>query len=236
MDVKPIVTKRVYQEIISQFVEMIRTDRIKAGEKLPAERILAEMFQVSRPSVREALRAMETIGMVEIRAGGGAYVTDINLAPFFNTFAPLLTKHENFELELLDLRELLEIRSAELAAEHCTPEIADYLEEPILRMEASIQSGDGAEGLAGDLLFHKRISEKSGNYILKKASEFVNSLLEISIKGGRALVLQNKGNVSLLYKEHRNIFDAIKANDPAGARESMSRHLMNVKEIYQKNL
>jgi len=236
MDVKPIVTKRVYQEIIAQFVEMIRSDRIKAGEKLPAERILAEMFQVSRPSVREALRAMETIGLVEIRAGGGAYVTDLNMAPFFNTFAPLLTRHENFELELLELRELLEIRSAELTAENCTPEIAEYLEEPILRMEASLKSGDKAEGLTGDLQFHKRISEKSGNYILKKASEFVNSLLEISIRGGRSLILQDEDNVTLLYREHRNIFDAIKANDPAGARESMTRHLKNIKEFYSKAL
>lgn len=110
MKVKPIVKKRVYQEIISQFVEMLREDRIKVGERLPSERSLADMFQVSRPSVREALRVMETIGIIETRPGGGAFVTDLNLAPFINTFAPLITRREGFEMELLDLRELLEVK------------------------------------------------------------------------------------------------------------------------------
>ena len=146
MEVKPIVTKRVYQEIIAQFVEMIRLDQIKTGEKLPAERILAEMFHVSRPSVREALRAMETIGLIEIRAGGGAYVTDLNLAPFINTFAPLFLKREGFELELLDLREILEEKSAALAADNCSEDCLVELENALKQMQRAISNKNSRDG------------------------------------------------------------------------------------------
>ena len=191
MELQPIVTKKVYQEIIAQFVEMLRNDQIKIGEKLPSERILAQRFRVSRPSVREALRVMETIGLIEIRAGGGAYVTELNIAPFLNMFAPLIVKHQGFELELLDLRELLEVKAVGLAASCCDSESADYLLEPISRMSEALEINDPNMGAKFDIEFHTRIFKKCNNFILQKASEFVNSLIQISIKGGRYMVLEN---------------------------------------------
>lgn len=116
MDINPINTKKIYQYIIEQFVDMIKEGKLKSGERLPPERTLAEMFNVSRASIREALRAMEIIGLLEVRQGEGSYITDLNIAPFINTIAPLFIKNESLETDLLDFRKLLEIEAVKLAA------------------------------------------------------------------------------------------------------------------------
>ncbi|MCK5157275.1 MAG: FadR family transcriptional regulator [Spirochaetales bacterium] len=236
MEVKPIVKKRVYQEIINQFVEMLREDRIKVGEKLPAERALADMFQVSRPSVREALRVMETIGLIETRAGGGAFVTDLNLAPFINTFAPLITRREGSELELLDLRELLEVKAVGLTAESAGPEAILSMEEIIQRMYQAIEIKDADEGARCDIEFHRMIFESSGNYVLMQTAHYVNSLMEISIKGNRAILLRDEHNAVKLCSEHQAIFEAIRQKDPVLARKHMTEHIERVRILYQETL
>jgi len=236
MEVKPIVKKRVYQEIISQFVEMLRDDRIKVGERLPSERALADMFQVSRPSVREALRVMETIGLIETRPGGGAFVTDLNLAPFINTFAPLITRREGFEMELLDLRELLEVKAVELAAKSAKQEAVESLGKIIQKMSLALETRDIELSALCDIEFHKKIFESSGNYILLQVAGYVNSLMEISIKGNRALLLKEEDNATKLYSEHKSIFEAIKKNNPVLAREQMNQHINRVRVLYQETL
>ena len=236
MEVKPIVKKRVYQEILSQFVEMLRDDRITVGERLPSERTLAEMFHVSRPSVREALRVMETIGLIETRPGGGAFVTDLNLAPFINTFAPLITRRDGFEMELLDLRELLEVKAVGLAAESANLETIKSLEKIIQRMKLALDEKDADEGARCDIEFHKIIFKGSNNFILMQAAGYVNSLMEISIKGNRSLLLQEEENAVKLYSEHKSIFEAIKQKDPVLSSKRMKKHIQRVRILYQENL
>jgi len=236
MEVKPIVKKRVYQEIISQFVEMIGDNRIKIGERLPSERNLAEMFHVSRPSVREALRVMETIGLISTHSGGGAFVTDLNLAPFLNIFAPLITRRNGFEMELLDLRELLEVKAVGLTTESVQPETIQALEKIIQRMKQALEVKDIEESALCDIEFHKTIFENSGNYILLQAASYVDSLMEISIKGNRALILREEENLSKLYSEHKSIYDAIKQKNPLLARKRMDEHIQRVRLLYQENL
>ena len=236
MEVKPIVKKRVYQEIISQFVEMLRDDRIKVGDRLPSERNLADMFQVSRPSVREALRVMETIGIIETRAGGGAFVTDLNLAPFINTFAPLIIRRKGFEMELLDLRELLEVKAVGLTAESARPEAILSLDKIIQRMYRALENKDIEESALCDIEFHKTIFKSSGNYVLMQTANYVNSLMEISIKGNRALLLREEKNGVKLCSEHKSIFEAIKQKDPVLARERMNKHIEGVRILFQENL
>lgn len=215
-------------------MEMIRQQKIRAGEKFPSERELSEMFHVSRPSLREAFRVLETIGLVEIRAGGGVYLTELNLGPFLNTFAPLITTREGFELELLVLREALEVKAAELCASICDAECAAYIREPIEEMRKALESNDPAAGAAGDILFHTRIIERSGNFMLQKAAEFVNFLLEFSIKDGRRIVLKEEEDAASLYEDHRKICDAIIDNDPSAARDLMADHIEMVRRLYKK--
>jgi GntR family transcriptional repressor for pyruvate dehydrogenase complex len=115
MEINPINSKRIYQSVVEQFVGLLRTGKVKPGDKLPPERTLAEQFRVSRASIREAISAMEIIGLIEVRPGDGSFVTDLNIAPFLNTIAPLFVRNETMETELLEFRKLLELEAVELA-------------------------------------------------------------------------------------------------------------------------
>lgn len=233
MNIEPITTKRIYQEIIGKFVEFIANDEIQVGDKLPSERELCERFQVSRPSVREALRVMQTIGLVDIRAGGGAYLTEFNLGPFLDLLAPLFLKRKNFGLELLEVRQILEVRAAELAAEQSDTTAVRKLSS-ILRGMEDADSKDYEEGVKWDVAFHKALFECTNNIVLIKGSELVNSLIEISITDARKLVLEHAETPDQLYEEHKTILAAIREQAPEKASEAMKRHLEMVRKTYEK--
>ena len=103
-------------------------------------------------------------------------------------------------------------------------------------MHDAIQDKDSAEGAEGDIAFHRTLSDYSGNYVLQKAYDFVDSLLEISIESGRSIILKDQKDASILYKEHLDIFNAVKNKDPDTAKEKMSLHLRNVKIKYKSIL
>jgi GntR family transcriptional repressor for pyruvate dehydrogenase complex len=234
MDIKPIAPKKIYQSIIEQFVNMLKEDQIKVGDKLPSERHLAERFRVSRPSVREALRAMEMIGLIEIRPGDGVFVTDINIAPFMNAISPLMMKRKNFELELLELRRMFEVRAVELASHNITPKKEKLLAKPIEKMRKGLENSDPEAGAEGDIEFHEAIFAITDNYVLEKAAECVVTILEISVKFARSLMLEHKENSRKLFQQHEKIYEAIKAGKPAAARKAMEEHLDFVVEFFSR--
>jgi GntR family transcriptional repressor for pyruvate dehydrogenase complex len=234
MKIQPIQTKKIYQEIIGSFVGLICNDELKIGDKLPSERELCDRFQVSRPSVREALRVMQTVGFVSVRAGGGAYITEFNIEPFLTLFAPLLCKRPQFGLELMELRELVEVKSVELAAQNPSKDFLEDLEMVLLRMEASIKENINEIGVDADIKFHQRIIHSTNNFVLVKASEFINTLMEISIKDARALVLERAENSNQLLDEHKKIYDGIFNRSPDEAAEAMKKHLRLVRIVYEK--
>lgn len=232
MNIKPITTKRIYQEIIGSFVDFIANEEIKVGDKLPSERELSERFKVSRPSVREALRVMQTIGLIDIRAGGGAYMTNFNLGPFLDLFSPLFLKRKKFGLELLELRQILEVRAVELAAQYCDDRGKKVLGEIIQQMKKATDESDVENGVKSDIRFHKTIFDLTENIILIKSSELVNSLMEVSIKDARGLVLNRAETPTQLYEEHMAIFKAIVSQKPVKAAEAMKKHLAVVRQVY----
>jgi len=229
-------SKRIYQDIIAQFVTMLTEGTLKKGDRLPAERVLTEQMGVSRSSVREALRVMETIGVLEVRPGGGAYVTDLNLAPFINTFAPLITRREGFEIELLELRELFEVKAAELVAQKVDQPTVERLQKIIDEMRTALDDENLQAGTKADIEFHREIFRSSGNKLLAQASEYINSLMEISIKGNRLLLITKRENSVKLLKEHQAIFESIRRGDSEKAKSDMTSHLERVRTIYQQEL
>jgi GntR family transcriptional repressor for pyruvate dehydrogenase complex len=234
MNIKPIAPKKIYQSIIEQFVNMLKEDEIKVGQKLPSERDLAERFRVSRPSVREALRAMEMIGLIEIRPGDGVFVTEINIAPFMNAISPLMMKRDNFELELLELRHMFEVRAVELASRNINDKKVKLLSESIDKMEKALESGNLEVGAEGDIEFHEAIFSITDNYVLEKAAECVITILEISVKFARSLMLEHKENSIKLLQQHKKIFNAIRQGKPQAARNAMEEHLDFVVEFFSK--
>ena len=231
MDIYPIDSKRIYHSVIEQFVKLIVDGKLQTGEKLPPERTLAEMFNVSRASIREAFSAMEIIGLIYVRPGEGSFIADLNLAPFINTIAPLFVKNEHLESELLDFRMLLELEAVEMAALKSNASSLQLLRDSIKEMEKAIANEDNNLGAEADIAFHRAIFALTGNFILIKASEFIASLLECSVRFNRTKILRNPGNAKDLYQQHQQIYQAIYERQPEQAKEFIRKHLGYVREL-----
>lgn len=232
MSFEPIENKKIYQIIIERIVDMIRKDELKVGEKIPPERELALKFGVSRPSVREALRVMEVMGLLERRPGGGSVVTDVNIGGLLNMVAPIFLKREGLAIELVELRYLLETRAAELAAANITQERVAELRECVERMTSAQELGDAEAEAVADIGFHQSIFSFTDNYALRQAATFVTDLLENSVRFGRRVVLEGGYGDRELLEQHRRIFEAVASGEPEQARKAMEAHMNLVVEYY----
>ncbi len=223
MDVVPINQKRIYQSVIEQFVRLIKDGKLQIGDRMPSERTLAEMFNISRASIREALSALEIIGLIEVRPGDGSFVTELNIAPFINAISPLFIRNDSMEKELLDFRKILELNAVELAAARAesTKDLLTALKD----MKVAIDNDDLNAGAEADVYFHKSIFLLSQNFILIKASDCIITILESSVRFNRDKSLKNNFNAREIYKQHLEIYEAIMLHRPEIAKCRMEKHL-----------
>lgn len=232
MDIKPINNKRIYQSIIEQFIEFVKNGDLKKGEKLPAERQLAQMFNVSRASIREAFTALEIIGLIEIRPGEGSFVTELNVSTFINTIFPLIIKDQSYENDLLDFRKMLEIEGIRIACDKQSNLDFSEMEASLTMMQNAMQNEDMEMGTMADVLFHKALFELSGNNVIKTALECTNYMLENSVKFNRLKILKdNNNNIDILYDQHVCMYNLIKEKQTCKAIEMMKKHLEFVKKM-----
>jgi GntR family transcriptional regulator, transcriptional repressor for pyruvate dehydrogenase complex len=211
--------RRLYRQIAEQLRVLIRAGEFPVGSRMPTERDLAAQLGVSRPSVREALIALEVQGLVEVRMGSGIYVTAREAAPSARDVESALGP-----FEIIRARQLVEGELAAVAAS-CDGAggVALALEEAVREMEADI--AQGRMPIRGDRLFHARIAEASDNSALVRVvtelfDERSNPLFE-------RLGSHFEGEHSWLaaVNEHRSVIRAIAARDPDRAREAMHEHL-----------
>lgn len=236
LEIKSIQTKKIYKNIVEQIVNLICEGSLSAGDKLPPERILAEMFQVSRASLREALSVMEILGMIEIRPGEGSFVSNLNMEPFISLLFPLFLKEENIEKDLLDLREILEVSSIRFSV------LALQEEEPVLKKLESIvkkMENSGVETTPEmfsryDIEFHSCILSLYKNQIITKVLDYINFIFKKSIAISHAKFFSNEEVVENLLIQHRDIYYAIKNRDADLAAEKMNIHLNYVKTEFLK--
>lgn len=218
MPIQTIEPRRLYRQIADHLRVLIEAGEFVPGARLPPERDLAIKLGVSRPSVREALIALEVEGLVEIRMGSGVYVRS-GTAPA----APLKRLVAESPLETIVARRLIESELAAEAARLATPAQVQGLVEAVRIMESD--SGRGDMPIHGDRLFHLRIAEISGNSVLLRV---VGELFDerhnpLSIK--LSDYFENPANWASAIAEHRGIIDAIARADADGAREAMREHL-----------
>ena len=225
MNIDPISSKRLYQSVMGQVISLITSGELITGEKLPPERELAERFAVSRASIREAFRALEIIGLIEVRPGGGTYITDLNINPFLTTLSPLFVRQANREQDLLEFRRLIETEAARIAAEKQLPQSLADLRQAIGEMEQAVESNEPNLGSAADILFHQAIFRCSDNYVLIKAAECVSCLMENSVRLNRAKIIKDAEQARLLLEQHRQILAAIESGRGAEAAQAMLAHL-----------
>ena len=220
--------RRLYRQIADQIRGLIKSGEFPAGSRLPPERDLAKQLGVSRPSVREALIALEVEGLVEVRIGSGIYV----LAPGGAGDVPAANEAAAGPFELLRARYVIESECAALAAKSAKKAQVAAIESALDEMER--ERRDGRQPLAGDRLFHMRIAEATGNGALVH----VVKLLWDERVGPLYQQLEHHydspGLWTAAMAEHRSVLKAIAGRDPAGARAAMQRHLNQAYKRFSK--
>jgi GntR family transcriptional regulator, transcriptional repressor for pyruvate dehydrogenase complex len=215
---------RVYEEVAKQ-IERLILKKLQPGDKLPSERELAEMLRVSRGSIRDAIRGLELLGLVEPRQGTGTIVREISADSVVNPFANALKRRKELVSELLDFRKMLEPPLAARAATHASVEEVTEMEEILRRQEEKQRQGDAA--VAEDTEFHYSVALASDNSVVLKVIDILMDLL----RDTRARSLQVEGRPQKSLSGHRRILAAIKRHDGEAAKAAMRRHLEDVEEI-----
>ncbi|MEM7798705.1 MAG: FadR/GntR family transcriptional regulator [Chloroflexota bacterium] len=211
-------------QIANRILDMIREKQLKPNDKLPSERSLAESMNVGRPVLREALRALALMNIIEIRHGAGAYVTDLDPARMVQNLDFVFSLDDSAILDLFDARQIVEVGLIELTAARITAEEVVQLEEHLAK---SIEvSHDPALFAEMDVQLHQMIAEYAHNPILHR---FMGSIHQLGMASRRRTV-HLPAVIQQSISDHRAIVQALKSRDMAAAREAMSSHLENVKQ------
>ncbi len=213
---------RVYHEIVTQIRGLIAQGRIQPGDRLPPERELADLFKASRNSVRDALRVLEQMGLIESRHGDGNYVRTLSADELTEPLASLLLQSREQMRELWEVRRVFEPPTAAYAAQRITDEELEELDAVLREQEAQIRKG--STGLAQDTDFHYGIAEAVRNPVLLRAIDTIVDLLRAS----RERSLQQGDRPGRSLSGHRKILEALRRRDPVQAQAAMLEHLHDV--------
>lgn len=211
--------ERLYVKVARRVEEMIASRQILPGEKLPSERHLAEMLKVSRPTIREAMIALEVSGLIDVRTGSGIYVVD---NPESTDSQRPLTDEGIGPFEILEMRLLIEPEACALAADRMTPTQLAEIKAIYEQMEQAERTPDMEEV---DLRFHTAIGRATENTAIASAISWLWALRAHSVlsKGFHRLI-RDEGVYPVL-NEHAAIVAALEARDPEASREAMRAHL-----------
>jgi GntR family transcriptional repressor for pyruvate dehydrogenase complex len=223
---EPLKKTRLYEEIIKQLQDLIRKGQLKPGDKLPPERELALQLNVSRTAIREALRSLESMGFIESRVGGGTFIKEVTLDNIMDPFSSILSQDKKLILELIEVRLLLEVETARLAAKRIDEQKSREIEKALELMEREIV--EGGIGIQGDNMFHNAVAIAAGNTALMKILNMCDDLLSST----REATLKIPGQPQKTLIDHRNIYEAIISGDEKRAASLMKDHLTKA----QKNL
>ncbi len=236
MDLKPIKTKKIYEEIVEQIRQLMTDGNLKPGDKLLSERELAERLQVSRASVREAIRSLEIMAFVEIKPGEGTFVRSQNTNDIILPLAMFLAVEKSSFLEMFEIRRVLETATSSMAAERATEEELDQIRTAYEQMEESINFRDSEKGEEYDTIFHYTIAEATHNSLLIRLYRTISEDFSRTISTARRYLFIDEQNPQRILDHHRKIYEAIKDHNPKKASEAMLEHLTFAEEEMSKKL
>jgi GntR family transcriptional repressor for pyruvate dehydrogenase complex len=220
--VEPVRRSRLSHQIVLQLCELIRAGRLQAGDRLPAERELAEQLRVSRSSLREALRTMEHAGLVESHHGGGTYVRDAVSWDAVSPLALVLRTTDDAVGDLWEIRLIVEPEIAARAALRATDQDLGALTTLLERQEAALEREDVSLDI--DRGFHIALAQASHNAVAVRVVELIGSLL----LAGRGHFITSPERRLCALQRHREIVAGVRTRQPEAARVAMVRHLQEV--------
>jgi GntR family transcriptional repressor for pyruvate dehydrogenase complex len=219
---------RTADEVVEQIQGLVLEGVLRVGDRLPGERELARQVDVSRPILRDALKRLESQGLLVTRPGGGTHVADVIGQVFARPVLELIATHRKAAADYLEYRREVEAIAADYAAQRATDDDLALLDAIVGRMQAAHAAGDFAEEAEIDVEFHNAVGECAHNIILLHTLRSCYRLLSDGIFHNRLLIFDLPGARQALLAQHRAIHDAIRARDPSAARQAATEHMLYV--------
>jgi len=216
-------------KIIRQIRSLITSGQLKAGDKLPPERKLAEKFGIGRSVVRDAIRKLEFYGIVKTQPQSGTVIAGMGIVALEGLITDVLNIEETDFNSLVETRVLLEVNAAGKAAERRTADDIIVLEKALDAYITKVSEGDSA--VEEDLLFHIKIAEASGNKVLKSLMLIITPDI---VKNFTRLNVCKDDRVERTVQEHQKILEHIINQDVKKAEEAMRLHLTDILEFSKK--
>ncbi len=213
---------KLYEQVLDRIKAHVEDAGLRAGDKLPGERELAERLGVSRASIKQAIVVLEVQGLLESRHGGGTYLRSDRLD--VEPVDELVARRSRLP-EVLEAREALETKLAELAAQRRTKVDLDAIDAALEYMRAEIKRGE--HGIEGDRRFHEAVTKAADSSLL---AEFMRSIAP-QIAESRNESLRQPGRPPRSLVQHHKIADAIRMSDPKAAAAAMRRHVQTVSKV-----
>lgn len=221
---------RLSDQIAEQLETMIATQGLKAGDRLPAERQLAEQLDVSRPSLREAIQKLISKGLLISRAGGGTYIQDATQIGQTEQLVSLFRENPEYRFDVLEVRHVIEGNAAWYAALRATDEDKRQIKERFEAMIAQHGSDDPMDEAKADAAFHLSIVEASHNLVSLHIMRNLFELLQNSISHNLDKLYTQPRVFEPLSQQHRELMEAVLASDPERARKAAEHHLVFVED------
>ncbi|MEO1538035.1 MAG: FCD domain-containing protein [Pseudomonadota bacterium] len=225
MPFEKVQSERVSDAVVRQIELLILRGILRAGERLPSERELSERLGVSRPSLREAVSALQEAGLLVSRANAGIFVAEVLGSAFSPGLMRLFSAHDEAVFDYLDFRSDLEGLAAERAARLGSDTDLAVVNEAFQRMAAQSDKRSPQDEAAQDAAFHLAIIEASHNVVMLHMMRSMYELLQSGVFYSRKIMFQQKTRQSALLDQHRAINAALQNRDPAAARKAVEDHI-----------
>ena len=235
--VEPIGKKKLPVEVARAIERIIIDNNLQPGDRLPSQMELSQSLNVGTRSVREALKTLETRGLIETHQGKGIYIKNNNLDFFLSVLNDSLifdiSKDRNLLLELTDVRKMIETNVIYEVAKRPDKELLQTLIEIFDGMEHSIEGEPHVEEYNRlDIKFHKAIIGASGNKIIITLYKYLSNLLKRSVRETGYM----EGSLLEGFEDHRGLIEALVGRNPEMAKELMENHIQSTREKLEKSL
>jgi GntR family transcriptional regulator, transcriptional repressor for pyruvate dehydrogenase complex len=229
---KPIKPKRISDQVFEQLKDLIFRGHFKPGEKLMTERELAQALGISRPTVREAINKLVSMGIVEHRQGQGTFVNSPSDDSEKNPLAAIIQDRDFSLMDLLEVRLGLECNAATLAAARATEEDIQALQKSLDEMISEIEAGGLGSG--ADVSFHMAIAFATQNGVHIRIMRSLYDLMFYGIKQNLQHLYEKPENLKTITQQHTRVFEAIRRHDPDGAFHAMKEHITYVMTFFRE--
>jgi GntR family transcriptional regulator, transcriptional repressor for pyruvate dehydrogenase complex len=223
--IEPIKKTRVAEEVADRIRVLILDGTFAQGQPLPSERVLTEQFGVSRGSIRDALRMLETIGLIETQHGRGTFPRELTVDRLVAPLASMMTFQQDLQDELLDVRRMFEPAVARVAATRATDDDFADLQRILDTQRRKLKTGRSA--IVEDTAFHAALARSTRNRVIVSLMATLNDLLVES----RTLTLRQKGRPVKSVEGHEAVVAALRRRDAEGAARAMYNHIDQIADL-----